>query len=93
MADFTIVAPEPFVIEGTKGTYELPRIKDLSVEQLTELAAVDDAGEDVKSRCEAMRGFLLYLCPQLADEPLTDMGYTRLFTALAEGSGIEVGES
>lgn len=92
MADFTIVAPEPFVIEGTKGTYELPRLNDLSAEQVAGLAVVGEA-ESEAARCEAVRDFVLLLCPQLADEPIPDMGYTRLFNALAEGSGIEVGES
>ncbi len=93
MADFTIVAPEPFVIDGTKGTYELPRLKDLSAEQIAALADVEEAGEEIAPRCKAVREFLLFLCPGLADEPLTDTGYVSLFNALGEGSGISVGES
>jgi hypothetical protein len=93
MADFTIVAPEPFVVEGADGaTYELPRLKDLNAQQVVELGAVTDDTDDMKQRIEAVRGFILSLCPDIADEPITDMGYMQLFTALAEGSGITLGE-
>ena len=92
MADFTIVAPEPFVVEGADGeTYELPRLKDLSAQQVVELGAVTDA-DGMEQRIDAVRGFILSLCPDIADEPITDMGYMQLFTALAEGSGITLGE-
>ena len=93
MADFTIVAPEPFTVEGTDGTvYELPRIRDLSAEQVAELGKVNGArGEAAQLR--AIRDFVLSLCPDLAREPLSDVGYSMLFRDLAEGSGITVGES
>lgn len=93
MADFTIVRPVPFVVEGADGaTYELPRLKDLSAEQVAAMGSVSEA-DGMAERAVAVRTFVNFLCPALADEPLTDMGYMQLFTALAEGSGIELGES
>lgn len=93
MSDFQIVKPEPFVVEGVEGAvYELPRLKDLSAEQLAELGKVDEADGQAK-KVEAIRDFIQHLCPAIADEPLTDMGYVQLFNALAEGSGIALGES
>lgn len=94
MADFTIVKPVPFVVDGVDGkSYELPRLSDLSAEQVAALGSVSDADEkDMPERVKAVRGFVLVLCPELADEPLTDMAYLQLFNALAEGSGISVGE-
>lgn len=94
MADFQIVKPEPFTVEGVGGTiYELPRIKDMSVEQIASMSAVSDARDDNAAQVRAQKEFILGLCPDLADEPLADMGYVYLFKALAEGSGIELGES
>ena len=93
MADFTIVRPVPFVVEGADGaTYELPRLKDLSAEQVAAMGSVSEA-DGMAERAVAVRTFVNFRCPALADEPLTDMGYMQLFTALAEGSGIELGES
>lgn len=93
MADFVIAMPVPFKVEGVGGTvYELPRLKDLSAEQLGELGRVDEVdGQPAKVR--AIREFVQFLCPAIADEPLSDMGYLNLFKALAEGSGITLGES
>ena len=93
MADFTIQAPQPFTVEGVSGTvYELPRIKDMSAAQIGEMGRLDEAdGTEQKTR--AIRAFIQSLCPGIADEPLSDMGYVSLFKALAEGSGISVGES
>ena len=91
MADFTIVAPIPFVVEGTDGrTYELPRLIDLSAEQIADMAAISES-EGPADRMRATRVFVQSLCPELADEPLTDAGYMRLFAALGEGT--DVGES
>lgn len=94
MPDFQIVKPEPFTVEGVDGTiYELPRIKDMSADQIASMGAVRDAKDDNVAQVRAQKKFILGLCPDLADEPLADMGYVYLFKALAEGSGIEVGES
>jgi len=92
MSDFRIVAPTPFTVEGVDGTiYELPRLKDISAEQLAELGRVDEVdGQAAKTK--AIREFVQSLCPALADEPLADMGYISLFKALAEGSDISLGE-
>ena len=93
MADFVIVKPDPFVVEGIDGTtYELPRLKDISAEQLAELGRIDEAGSQA-AKIKAIREFIQLLCPAIADEPLADMGYINLFKALAEGSGIALGES
>ena len=91
MADFKIVKPEPFVVEGVNGTYELPRLQDLDAEQVAALAPLGDA-QSPQDRCVAVRNFFPSLCPELADEPIRDMGYVSLFNALSEGSGISVGE-
>lgn len=94
MSDFRINRPEPFTVEGVDGTiYELPRIKDMSAEQIASMSAVRDAKDDSAAQVRAQKEFILGLCPDLADEPLADMGYVYLFKALAEGSGIELGES
>ena len=93
MSDFRIERPEPFTVEGVDGTiYELPRIKDMSTEQIESLGVVSAAGSDNSAQMRAQKQFILGLCPELADEPLSDMGYVYLFKALAEGSGIELGE-
>lgn len=93
MADFTITRPVPFVVEGADGTtYELPRLTDLSAEQVASMAGASES-DGLVEQAKAMREFIIALCPAIADEPLTDMGYMQLFQALAEGSGIEVGES
>ena len=97
MADFKIVAPVPFEVEGADGTvYQLPRLSDLSAEQvgaMGELSKFDGDADGTAERTEAIKRFVLVLCPALADEPLTDMGYTRLFAQLAAESGIKLGES
>lgn len=93
MADFQITKPEPFTVEGVDGTiYELPRIKDMSAEQIAALGSVSAAKDDNAAQVRAQKEFILGLCPDLANEPLADMGYVYLFKALAEGSGIELGE-
>ena len=93
MSDFRIERPEPFTVEGVDGTiYELPRIKDMSADQIASMGVVADAKDDNAAQVRAQKQFILELCPELADEPLSDMGYVYLFKALAEGSGIEVGE-
>ena len=46
MADFTIKKPVPFVVEGADGAvYELPRLRDLSVEQVEAMAPASKAVE------------------------------------------------
>lgn len=93
MSDFVIVKPEPFTVEGVEGTvYELPRLKDLSAEQLGELGRIDEV-DGQPAKVKAIRAFVQSLCPAISVEPLSDMGYVNLFKALAEGSGITVGES
>lgn len=93
MSDFQITKPEPFTVEGVDGTiYELPRIKDMSAEQIESMGAVAKAGDDNAAQVRAQKQFIIGLCPELADEPLSDMGYVYLFKALAEGSGVELGE-
>ena len=93
MADFTIKKPVPFVVEGVKGAkYELPRLSDLSVEQVEAMAPASKA-EELPDKVREVKAFLLTLCPELEKEPLTDMGYMNLFTSLGAGSDISVGES
>ena len=93
MADFKIVAPVPFEVEGATGTvYRLPRLDDLSAAQVAAMGEFAEVEETVE-RTEAIKRFVLLLCPELESEPLSDMGYTRLFTQLAAESGIELGES
>ena len=93
MADFKIVKPEPFIVEGIDGdTYELPRIKDLSAEQVAAMGDVSDA-KGAAAQIAAQKAFILSLCPELANEPLADMGFVYLFKALAEGSDLSMGES
>ena len=93
MADFTISRPVPFVVEGADGaTYELPRLKDMDAEQIGMLAEIGEV-KGVKAQAEATKAFILKLCPDLADEPLTDVGYTILFRALSEGADFALGES
>ena len=91
MADFTIEKPVPFTVDGAEGaTYELPRLNNLNADQIEGLA--DFAKLESPDKLRTVRKFLLGLCPGLEDEPLSDMGYMSLFNALAEGSGITVGE-
>ena len=91
MADFTIEKPVPFTVEGVNGTYELPRMRNLNADQIEGMADLTKLALPDKLR--AVRKFLVGLCPELEDEPLSDMGYMSLFNALAEGSGITMGES
>lgn len=93
MADFTITRPVPFVVEGVDGKeYELPRLRDLSADQV-ELMAPTSKADELPDKVRAVKDFLLALCPELADEPLTDMGFMELFNSLGAGSDISVGES
>lgn len=93
MADFTIVAPVPFTVEGTGGAiYELPLVRDMSADQIAGMGRISEAEGEV-AKVKAVRAFIQSLCPAIAEEPLSDMGYANLFKALAEGSGISVGES
>lgn len=93
MADFTIEKPVPFVVDGASGKqYELPRLRDLSVEQVEAMAPASKATE-LADKVRAVKEFMLMLCPELEEEPLTDMGYMSLFNALGAGSDISVGES
>ena len=101
MADFKIVVPVPFEVEGATGTvYQLPLLDDLSSEQIAamgELSKVEQAYEDdierTVERTNAIKRFMLVLCPALADEPLSDMAFTNMFNALCAKSGVELGES
>lgn len=91
MADFTIEKPVPFTVEGVNGTYELPRLRNLNADQIEGMSDITDLAFPDKLR--TVRKFVLGLCPELENEPLSDMGYMNLFNALAEGSGITMGES
>ena len=91
MADFTIVKPVPFTVEGVNGTYELPRLQNLDADQVEGMADITKL--ELPDKLRTVRRFVLGLCPELADEPLSDMGYMSLFNALAEGSGISMGAS
>lgn len=92
MADFTIEKPVPFTVEGVNGDkYELPLLRNLNADQIENMADMSSLALPDKLRC--VRKFILGLCPELEDEPLSDMGYMGLFNALAEGSGITMGES
>lgn len=93
MADFTITAPVPFIVEGVSGkTYELPRLRDLSAEQVADMGALAES-KDAADRLRRTKAFVLSLCPELADEPMPDMQYTQLFVALADGMDVGLGES
>lgn len=92
MADFTIEKPVPFTVEGVNGDkYELPLLRNLNADQIEGMA--DISTMELPDKLRAVRKFILKLCPQLESEPLSDMGYMGLFNALAEGSGITMGES
>lgn len=93
MADFIIKKPVPFVVEGVKGKkYELPRLRDLSADQVEAMAPASKA-EELPDKVREVKAFLLTICPELENEPLTDMGYMELFNALGAGSDISMGES
>ena len=93
MADFTIERPVPFTVEGVDGTvYELPRLRDLSADQVEAMAPASKAKE-LPDKVREVKAFLLVLCPELENEPLTDMGYMELFNSLGAGSDLSVGES
>jgi len=97
MANFVIVKPEPFIVEGTKGTYELPYLKDLTPEQLADLAPVADLRENEETSpaqlTAAVRTFILKLCPELEHEPMTAIMWSQLFGALGEDDEVTEGES
>jgi hypothetical protein len=97
MANFTIVKPEPFVVEGTKGTYELPFLTDLTPEQLELLAPVGELHESEDTTpaqlTKAVRDFIVSLCPGIADEPMTAAMWSDLFTAMGENDEVTEGES
>ena len=91
MADFTIEKPVPFVIDGMNGSYEIPRLRNLNAEHVEGMPNFTKL--ELPDKLRAVRKFILGLCPELENEPLSDMGYMELFNALAEGSGITMGES
>lgn len=91
MADFTIEKPVLFTVEGVNGDiYELPLLRNLDADQIEGMADISKLA--LADKLRAVRKFLVGLCPELEDEPLSDMGYMSLFNALAEGSGITMGE-
>ena len=93
MADFTIEAPVPFVVEGVDGKeYELPRFNNLSADQVEAMAPISNSS-DFADKVREVKAFILALCPELEDEPLSDVGYMSLFNALSAGSLVSVGES
>ena len=93
MADFTIKEPVPFIVEGANGDeYELPRLQDLTAEQVGKMASASKS-DDLSEKALAVKSFILTLCPDLEKEPLTDMGYMSLFNALGAESDIPMGES
>ena len=98
MANFTIVKPEPFVVQGVNGAiYELPYLKDLTPEQLAELAPVADLraddGTTPAQLTAAVRDFVLKLCPEMEGEPMTAVMWSQLFGALGEDDEVTEGES
>lgn len=97
MANFTIVKPEPFVVEGTKGTYELPYLSDLTVEQLELLAPIGELHESEDATpaqlTAAARDFIVSICPGIAEEPMTAAMWSQLFGALGEDDEVAEGES
>jgi len=94
MANFKIVAPVPFTVEGVEGrVYELPYVRDLDAKHLGMVGAIIQE-EDMEKRVNMARDFILDLCPDLANEPLTDLAYTELFGALSNTEDEdEAGES
>lgn len=93
MADFKITPPKPFIVEGANGdTYELPRVRDLNAEQFAAMDGFNKA-EGTAERMRACREFVLTLCPELANEPITDMWCMQLMGELGKGSGLKEGES
>ena len=93
MADFKITPPKPFIVEGAGGdTYELPRVKDFSAEQFAALDEFNKA-EGTAERMKACRDFVLARCPDLANEPITDMWCMQLMNELGKDSGLKEGES
>jgi len=93
MADFTISRPVPFEVQGVDGaTYELPRLMDMDAEHIARLADMAEA-KGLAAQAAAAKEFVLGLCPEMADEPLSDTGWLRLLNALTEGSDFGLGES
>lgn len=94
MADFTICAPEPFVITSKVSgkTYEIPRGVDMSAEQIVEVGRIAKTKDDIE-KVKRAKDFLLGLCPELAEEPISDVGYMALFSAVCESGMASMGES
>ena len=93
MADFKITPPTPFIVEGANGDiYELPRVRDLNADQFAAMDAFNKA-DGTAERMRACREFVLALCPDLANEPITDMWCMELMGELGKDSGLKEGES
>ena len=93
MADFKITPPKPFTVEGVDGDiYELPRVRDFDADQFAAMNAFNEA-DGTAARMRACREFVLALCPDLANEPITDMWCMQLMNELGKDSGLKEGES
>lgn len=92
---YKITKAKPFVIEGEHGTYEIPVIKELDFNQLTEVVLIQDES-DFKKRWGKIKKYLLKMAPGLESEDLSDSAYVHIYQAYENESNrptAEAGES
>lgn len=84
---YTLKKRAPFVIEGEKGTYTIPPISTLSMD---DIGVIMDLKPDtpVADRVAAFKAFLLKMAPGLKDEDIGDYGYAQIYQAYEKEQGL-----
>lgn len=88
---YTIKKREPYTITGAEGTYSIPAITELSVDDV-ELLTEYSESQDAKRKVEICKEFLLRYAPDLEKEDIGDMQYFMIFNDYNTSQGKDLGE-
>ena len=80
-----------FAVQGENGTYTLPRMSDLTLDDVEVFMQVKTA-DSLKEKLGTCKSFLLKYAPELEAEGLGDMGYIQIFNAYADAQGATLGK-
>jgi len=93
MAIFEISAPVPFEFKAPSGkVYQVPFVEDMDVKHIAQVGGIVQI-EDLEERVNTIKAFILEFCPDLENEPITDMQYIKLFGKMGHEDEDEAGES
>lgn len=77
---YVIPKNAPFVIEGENGTYLIPMMRSLGIDDLGEILNIKP-DTPVAEKVAITKAFLLKQAPGLENERLGDMGYFQIYMA------------